>query len=285
MLGIVKANCAYVYDAAGNQTRKLETKAGAAGLVTNYGYDRLNHLLKVTETDATTEYTYDQAGNRTTEAKTTNGETKLVTYTYNEQNRLISTKEDIGTTKESVNYIYDNNGNLLYSKKEQLALITDPQNIPDASFSMFIMGQTTPEENPFVAWMSSYSYDSFNQMVKSTTAEGVIENKYNGEGLRTEKTLDGALTRYLYVEDQPVLEVDQYGRELAQNIMGTNLISRIVDDSTEMYYLYNGHADVTELITPQGDITAEYTYDAFGVPKTTTGTADNPFRYAGYQYD
>jgi len=81
------------------------------------------------------------------------------------------------------------------------------------------------------------------------------------------------------------LEVDKNGTEVARNILGTNLVSRIVDRASEMYYLYNGHADVTELITPDGTIAAEYTYDAFGVPKTTTGTADNPFRYAGYQYD
>jgi RHS repeat-associated protein len=279
-------NYTYEYDKAGNQTQKVETKAGSQGLATSYQYDRLNHLLKVTEPGSlVTEYTYDPAGNRLTEAKTSEGKTKLVTYTYNEQNRLISTKEDIGTTKESVEYIYDNNGNLLYSKKEQLTLITDPKNIPEASFSMFIPGQTTKEENPFVSWISSYQYDEFNQMTKSTTADGVIENKYNGEGLRAEKTLDGELTRYLYIEDQPVLEVDQNGQETARNIVGTNMVSRIVDKTSEMYYLYNGHGDVTELITPQGDIAAEYTYDAFGVPKTTTGKADNPFRYAGYQYD
>ncbi|HYE68780.1 MAG TPA: RHS repeat-associated core domain-containing protein [Anaerovoracaceae bacterium] len=284
--GTVLYNYSYTYDNAGNQLSKTEAKDGGIGLVTTYQYDRLNQLLKVMEpASVRTEYTYDQAGNRKSEAKTSDGAIKLLTYNYNEQNRLISTKEDIGTTKETVNYIYDNNGNLLYSKKEQLALITDPKNIPKATFSMFIMGQTTEEENPFVAWMSSYSYDEFNQMTKSVTKEGVIESKYNGEGLRTEKTLNDELTRFLYIEDQPILEVDQYGREVARNILGTNLVSRVVDKTTEMYYLYNGHADVTELITPQGTIVAEYTYDAFGVPKTTTGTADNPFRYAGYQYD
>ena len=278
----------YAYDPAGNQISKTETKDGnlASQMVTMYQYDRLNQLLKATEPGTiVTEYTYDQAGNRRTEARTENGATKLLSYGYNEQNRLTSTYEDIGTTKQTTEYIYDNNGNLLYSKKQQLALITDPKNIPPASFSMFVLGQTTEEENPFVAWMSSYEYDEFNQMIKSVTKAGTIENKYNGEGLRTEKTLNDELIRFLYIEDQPVLEVDKNGMETARNILGTNLVSRVVDRASELYYLYNGHADVTELITPQGTIAAEYTYDAFGVPKTTTGTADNPFRYAGYQYD
>jgi len=202
--GVILYDYTYTYDNAGNQLSKTETKNGGVGLVTTYQYDRLNRLLKVTEPESVvTEYTYDQAGNRKTEAKTTNGETKLLTYNYNEQNRLISTKEDIGTTKETVAYIYDNNGNLLYSKKEQLALITDPKNIPPVTFSMFILGQTTEEENPFVAWMSSYEYDEFNQMIKSITKAGVIENRYNGEGLRTEKTLNDELTHFLYIETSP----------------------------------------------------------------------------------
>lgn len=275
----------YEYDNAGNQTSKTEAKDGGTGLVTQYQYDSLNRLLKVIEPGVTTEYTYDPAGNRLSEAKTEGGATRLLLHEYNEQNRLVATREDTGPSRLTTAYVYDNNGNLLYSKKEQLTLITDPQNIPKATFSMFIVGQTTEEENPFVAWMASYAYDEFNQMVKSATAGGTIESKYNGEGFRTEKTLNGGLTRFLYIEGQPVLEVDEYGRETARNILGTNLVSRIVDGASELYYLYNGHGDVTELITPQGTIAAEYTYDAFGVPKTTTGTADNPFRYAGYQYD
>ncbi len=52
-----------------------------------------------------------------------------------------------------------------------------------------------------------------------------------------------------------------------------------------MHYLYNGHADVTALIDETGNITATYYYDAFGVVTEETGNANNPIRYAGYQYD
>jgi RHS repeat-associated protein len=49
--------------------------------------------------------------------------------------------------------------------------------------------------------------------------------------------------------------------------------------------MYNGHADVTSLITASGDIEATYYYDAFGNHLETTGNKDNPYRYSGYQYD
>ena len=39
------------------------------------------------------------------------------------------------------------------------------------------------------------------------------------------------------------------------------------------------------LLTDSGNVAAEYYYDAFGVITEETGTANNPFRYAGYEYD
>ena len=49
--------------------------------------------------------------------------------------------------------------------------------------------------------------------------------------------------------------------------------------------MYNGHGDVTALIDAEGNTAATYYYDAFGNHTETTGEADNPYRYAGYQYD
>lgn len=49
--------------------------------------------------------------------------------------------------------------------------------------------------------------------------------------------------------------------------------------------MYNGHADVTLLSNSSGEIVAKYYYDAFGKIIESSGSADNPIRYAGYQYD
>ena len=49
--------------------------------------------------------------------------------------------------------------------------------------------------------------------------------------------------------------------------------------------MYNGHADVTALINATGAVLATYYYDEFGTQTETTGTMDNPYRYAGYVYD
>jgi RHS repeat-associated protein len=49
--------------------------------------------------------------------------------------------------------------------------------------------------------------------------------------------------------------------------------------------MYNGHADVTALLKPDGTIAATYYYDAFGNITDTTGAASNTITFAGYQYD
>ena len=89
--------------------------------------------------------------------------------------------------------------------------------------------------------------------------------------------------RYLYEYDRVILETDAAGNETARNVFGTNLISRTVGGAT-LHYLYNGHGDVTALVSG-GIVVASYYYDAFGVPTEEIGSANNPYRYAGYEYD
>lgn len=87
----------------------------------------------------------------------------------------------------------------------------------------------------------------------------------------------------IYEYDRIILETDSAGKETARNIYGTNLISRTADSQT-LHYLYNGHADVTALVS-SSIVVASYYYDAFGVLIEEIGSADNPYRYAGYEYD
>ncbi len=95
---------------------------------------------------------------------------------------------------------------------------------------------------------------------------------------------NGEKTDYLYEGDQIILEVDEEGNQRARNVYGTNLILRTVEGEN-YYYLYNGHADVTALITRDGAVAATYYYDAFGNILESTGEVNNNIRYSGYQYD
>jgi YD repeat-containing protein len=190
----------FEYDAAGN-------KGSTAVAAPAYTYDEqnltegaiqsINFAYKVNGSDTVIEsanynyYEFDAAGNRSTE----NAIITTTVYTYNEQNRLTGTVTT-GETNESTSYTYDNNGNLLTEQK----------------------GTNT----------TTHSYDEFNQLKQTVKGSTTIKAKYNGEGKRVEREINGAVTRFLYEGSNIILEVSSIGDELARNIYGTNLIQRKV---------------------------------------------------------
>ena len=71
----------------------------------------------------------------------------------------------------------------------------------------------------------------------------------------------------------------------ASGVMGVNY------NGTDYFYLKNIQGDVIAIVNSSGTVVAEYTYDAWGNPLSTTGSmastlgAVNPLRYHSYVYD
>ncbi len=251
----------YTYDAANNQTTKVDARG-----TTSYTYDDLNRLETVSEPNGkVTIYTFDMAGNRAAETVTQPVyDSVYSTYSYNEQNRLMEILTWAnGIQTETVIFTYDNNGSQL-------------------TVSKAVYEEVYGWQSPTV---TINEYDLFNQLIKTTTPDNkVITNTYDGEGKRTAKDVDGETTRYLYEYDKVILELDGEGGQKARNVHGTSLISRDVEGLTG-YYFYNGHGDVTVIQDVYGNQLALYYYDAFGNPETVQESVYNPYRYAGYMYD
>ena len=268
--GSVIDTYSYEYDAAHNQTKKTDSKGE-----TYYTYDSLNRLDSVTEPDGKiTAYRYDKAGNRIEESVTAGGSTVSTTYTYNEQNRLVLTNTQANGTSEKVSYSYDDNGNMA-SRTKSVTKPVDP-NLP-SEFALEKAGLTTNTDVAF------YEYDVWNQLSKSVEGSNTINYTYNGNGLRVGKEVNGQLTRYMYEGDKVVLELNGEGTQTARNVQGLNLLARTSGAET-LYYLYNGHADVTALLGTDGTVETTYYYDAFGNIVDHTGV-DSNITYAGYQFD
>jgi|GEM_PF-641979 len=252
--GTVFESYVYTYDANGNMFTKVDNKG-----TTEYTYDNLNRLKKVDEQyrEKIIEYLYDELGNRTNTKIKENGIiTQEHIYTYNQDlNQLDTVTVKIGGTLDSTTtYGYDANGN-------QISSVTTGSSANSVT----------------------YAYDEFNQMIGANNTQ----YRYNAEGYRISKKIDGSLTRYLYEYDKVVLELDGDGNQVGRNIYGTNLLMRETNGQS-YYYMYNGHADVTALINvTNGNISATYYYDAFGNldRSGTTGDVNNNITYAGYQYD
>jgi RHS repeat-associated protein len=257
--GTVIESYSYTYDNAHNMLSKTDNKG-----TTSYTYDELNRLKTVTEPSGkVTTYTYTSAGNRNTETVVEGSNTTVKTYTYDSLNRLLSIIVSLNTvTVENTAYTYDNNGNQLTSRVD--------------SYVNGLLQSSSVTTNV---------YDNLNQLIQTTTPDNTtIKNIYNGECLRVGKQVGNSSTKYLYSSDKVVLELDGNGNLIGRDIYGINLLERIADNS-KAYFFYNGHADTTKLIAQDGTVLNSYYYDAFGNITDSNENMDNPYRYAGYQYD
>lgn len=203
--------------------------------------------------------------------------------TYNSQNRLTQTLQKNDGETTTTRYYYDNNGNMT-SKQVEVVKKADKITTPHFGIIVIEDEQESVQQSDTMMANAFYSYDAFNRMIRSTANGQTASYAYNGEGYRTLKKVNGETTRYFYEADKVVLELDENGQETANNVYGLNLIQRTVGSET-LYYLYNGHADVTALMSTNGLVVGTYYYDAFGNILSQTGSKDNPFRYAGYRYD
>ena len=259
----------YAYDANGNMLTKLDGKG-----TTTYTYNNMNQLLTVSEaTGRALSYTYDGAGNRRTETVTESGVTTVIAAEYNEQNRLVSTSETKSGEMVVTNYSYDNNGNNTAVVDYAKYSVTQGQ----APQLIELLAESSNGNT------STYQYDSRNRLIQATDGGATVYNTYNGNGLRVSKSSGAETTHFLYNGSKVILEKDDTSGDYTKNVYGSNQISR-EDSGGKLYYLYNGHGDVTQLIK-NGVSVVSYYYDAFGNLLEEIGSANNPYRYSGYYYD
>ena len=237
----------YAYDAAGNMSSKADRKG-----TTSYTYDGLNRLLTVIEPGGkVTGYSFDEAGNRIQQQETSGSDVTITSYSYNGQNRLVATETSLNSALTGgESYYYDANGNMVSSMPYSL---DEASGTADSSLRLFALGDSgTPKSAGAV-----YEYDNRNNMVKAVSGSDTTLSKYNGDGLRVEKKVNGNACHYAYEYDKIVLEVDGSNTQTARNIYGLSLVKRTA--GAESYsYLYNGHGDVTALLNSSGNIAVQY---------------------------
>ena len=236
----------YRYDENGNRT-KVEFPTGKA---IDYRYDELDQLVEEELPDGTKiEYTYDGFGNRTKVVKTKDGQSTTTNADYNEANQLIRFGSETITYDANGNRLEDGQYRYEWNEADQLVSIT-----------------RKGESTPFVTY------------------------KYDEDGRRIQKKVNGVVTNYHYQGDSlnVLYETDASGNVVRSYIYGENgqLLAMKKGNATYFYH-YNAHGDVIALTDAQGNIAARYQYDTWGNILSQSGSLadENPYRYAGYQYD
>ena len=103
---------------------------------------------------------------------------------------------------------------------------------------------------------------------------------YNGDGVRTSKTVAGDTTEYVLdlAATLPVVISDTE----AVYLYGLDIIAQ--QQSERLYYVHDGLGSVRQLLDSTGEIQTNYAYDPFGVP-LVGGDVYNPYQFTGEAWD
>lgn len=285
------------------------TNVKTAGLTTSFDYnaDKLISVLENTLNDVSKiyGYTYDDNGNITTETVTTkdaNGNvvsTETIIYIYDDNEQLLSAE----TSTIKYEYTYDNSGNIL-TKKEYA--VTVDENGKKAYTLIQANTDTYAYDETWKDKLISYNgqtitYDAVGNptnymgialtwtMGRQLASFGDISYTYNEDGIRTSKTSNGVTTKF-YLDGTNIIEqtdgtttlyflYDSVGEIIGFKYSGNNYI-----------YIKNSTNDIVGIADTDGNIIANYAYDAWGKVISITGSNAtigeiNPFRYRSYYYD
>jgi RHS repeat-associated protein len=254
---------AYTYDNVGNRTTLTQIRSAvAAASPLHYVYDDLNRLMQATHplsTNPLESFDYDTVGNR----ELRDGQS--FTSIFDAANRLL---ED-----EDFCYDYNDNGNLISKEAKVVGACTGG-------------GQLT-----------EYDYDPENQLIEvRVNALVVADYRYDGLGRRIEKDAGGAITRYVYDNEDILLESDGINTLLARYTHGPGIdeplimerdldVSGVFETSEMFFYHADGLGSVTELTDSAGAMAQAYVYDSFGKIVQQVGTLVNPYTYTAREFD
>lgn len=254
-------------------------------------------------------YAYDDNGNITQITK--NGSVRQ-SYVYDANNQLI--RENNLDTNKTIIYTYDEAGNLLNKRRYDYSTAETPTGV---SYNTGYAYDSVWKDKLVTYMGQSITYDAIGnpidyrgatidwfgrQMQSYSKGNTSITYKYDSDGLRTQKVVNGIQYDYYYVDGQ--LRYEKKGNEYEiiyrynnDGTLASVTRNRFSDGKTDILYaVTNTRGDVIELRSGSGAVNTVYTYDSWGKLISVTnasGTAlastnlgvQSSIRYRGYVYD
>jgi len=267
---------------------------------------------------ASYKYTYDDNGNITA-VNVNNSYTER--YTYDSLNQLISHVKDYGDVQYITDYTYDTGGNITSVSSRQY--YPNNQNSISLTANNYTYGNTVWKDLLTGYNSDIITYDNVGnplnyrdgmsmtwergRLLKSLTKNSnIYKYTYDANGIRTSKckkmsTTDTDKYDYYYDENGTLQGMSTpYGKLYFMYDENGEVIGvRHINGEVVAIYTYikNLQGDITYLIDEDGDVIAQYVYDAYGkvesvknaLGATITSSSHigllNPMRYRGYCYD
>lgn len=251
---------------------------GRTSLLSSYSYDDKGNVLTKSygeNTSITNTYdSKDRITSTTYAGKTTN-------YTYDSNDQLLSANDDT--------YAYDSRGNITsktesgttttftYSNsgwKDQLVSVNGVELTYDANGNVLTYGDR------------EYTWNTGRNLTSITDGDNEYSYTYDENSIRTSKTVNGKTTYYNTKDGVILSQTDGTNTWYFQYDTNGSPLGFVLN-GTQYFYITNQMGDVLAITDTNGDIVANYEYDAWG--KVLTADTDiakqNPIRYRGYYYD
>lgn len=302
----------YHYDRLSRIVKK-ELRSGENTYITEYEYENTDTSNRTTTSIETVKngteelnYTYDAKGNIETISE---GEVQTHKYYYDSLDQLI--REDNKKLNKTITYTYDTGGNLLHKKEYDYTESTLGEETGTINYSYentnwkdqltSYNGKAITYDNignPLTYDGNTYTWQNGRQLtgISNTAKEQTITYKYNDEGIRTEKVVNGIASKY-YLEGTKVIyemtgtNLSYYQYDEQGNIIGMQY------NGTQYYYIKNLQGDIIGILDNELNQVVKYDYDSWGkviaiTDATGTEITDqthighiNPYRYRSYRYD
>ena len=280
----------YTYQTNGNnQTSRIDT----ISYVKTSGGVEENILPQV-------KYSYDANGNIT---HIYENNMLKIRYEYDGMNRLV--REDNFYLDKTVTYCYNHLGDILSKTEYELSFLETPGALIETieyeydyssrSGAVIEYGETetmlyNEVGNPLSYRGYSMVWQKNRELAAMSNTQQTLRFKYDSNGIRTLKRVNGVETEFTYV-----------GGMLVSQKTGDEVINfaytaggapyGFTYDGQNYFYLLSLQGDIIGIYDSTGTVVVRYTYDAWGKLISITGQlantvgVKNPLRYRGYYYD
>ncbi len=279
------------------------------GTTTDYAYDTASQLTGlVHKLGATTlssfGYTYDKIGNRTTMNTVRSGAVvnSSLSYTYDNLYRLTQATNPLPVLPDET-FNYDTLGNRLRrdGQTTDATIGNGNQLLEDETFTYIYNnnGNLTQKTEKITRAVTQYTYDTENQLTRIDFPDATFASyKYDGLGRRIEKDVNGNVVRYVYDNEDILLEYDGSNVLQARYTHGVGIdeplvmerdldLSGTFEVAEAFYYHTDGLGSVVNLTNNLGNPVHSYVYDSFGniVQENIGINTGNFYTYTGREFD
>ena len=317
----VSSKVTYTYDGLNRQTKS--SVALKTPLDMSYTYYDSNRGENFTTTKIkeetigkdTYKYEYDTNGNITDIYKKVNNDwQRLYLYEYDEFNQLITFCDYIN--QKQYRYDYDEAGNILTETVSRIgahgqlydsrvnAYGYDDANWGDKLTSYNGETITYDEIGNPLSYRDGMEMTWLNGRKLTTLQSGndSISYKYDSNGVRTSKTVNGVEYTYEYLNGKLMHEtrgekVFDYCYDANGQLYAVSYKANSSTNAVTYYFAHNWRGDITSIYDGNGNVVAKYEYDVWGNVLTVSNASNqeitdpnhianlNPFRYRSYYYD